>query len=142
LFEGADADVEANPGLPNEDVLPEPVAFEKVKADKPDVGLEPIPEKGEEEDAIVGSVAAEVCVENKLVPPNVPGTEFVVEEAKSDCPTVPVAFDGAEVDDSPGLGVNRPGLLVGLFDVVPDGAELVKRWLNKPPPPVELLGKG
>jgi hypothetical protein len=122
--------------------LPEPGAFEKVKVekpDKPDVGLEP--EKGEEEDAIVGSVAAEVGAENKLVPPNVPGTEFVVEEAKSDCPTVPVAFDGAEVDDSRGLGANRADILVGLFDVALGGAELVERWLNKPPP-VELLGKG
>jgi len=140
LFEGVDVDVEANPELPNEDVLPEPVAFEKIKPGKPDVGLEPKPEKGEEEDAIVGSVAAEVCAENKLVLPNVPDTEFAAE-AKGDCPTVPVAFGGAEVDDSPGLGANRPDLLVGLFDVAPDGAELVKRWLNKPPP-VELLGKG
>jgi hypothetical protein len=109
-----------NDGLgspPNGLLVAEPVAFEEPRV--PKAGLEPRFPNREVEEVTGGVAEAEFVVLPKL---------------KRLCPVPPVAFDDAEVDESPGFGANKLVVLERLFDVAPNGAELGERLPNKPPP--------
>jgi len=140
FFEGVDADAELSP--PNKDVLVELVGFEEtVLKERP--GLETQSPKPEDEGAMVGSLAAEVVAENKPEPPNFPGPDVVVEEAKRPRPVAPVAIDGVEVDESVGLGATKLKAGEGLLDEAPSCVGLADRCPNKLlPPPEPLLRDG